>query len=327
MNRSGLSLAQFFVLANQGFVHEPAPVRVLQHGLEAARIVILAGIEAEHLLVNVAVEMKASRSDIRPVNGALQARPKVFDVVRMDRSVDIFDGMIDVLVNVLGAEALVRAQRIGVDHRTRGHVRVDMREQVSRLLTRNEHGSNATLALLATLRHSENERLAFFAHGRLTDERPAPYVRPTLPTANKGFIRLNDASKHSAFNLHRFTNPMEHEPRRLLRDTERTTQLMRRGSVLGVRQEPNRRKPLGERNRAMLEDRVDLDRKLPMTVKATPLFAGGDKRHRSRAATHPRTGYAVRPSSLNAVRPSAFRVGKEGDRFDQGSRRLHGSIV
>ncbi len=55
MNRPALSLAQFGVFVSQLVVRHAPSIGVLQHRNEALPVVCLPGIEAEHLLVKVAV--------------------------------------------------------------------------------------------------------------------------------------------------------------------------------------------------------------------------------------------------------------------------------
>lgn len=61
----------------KGGVGDTLAVRALERGHEPIRVLALACIEPEHLLVQVCVEVERTHRDIRPVQRALDARPKV----------------------------------------------------------------------------------------------------------------------------------------------------------------------------------------------------------------------------------------------------------
>lgn len=108
--------------------------------------------------------------------------------------------------------------------------------------------------------------------------------------------------------LHRIANPVQHEPRRLLSDTERPSKFVGRDAVLAVGDEPNSRKPLVEPERGILEDSSDLERELLLAALALPNLAGGDER----GVAMPATGaddLAIRPAEIqNEVeRPIGIR--------------------
>ena len=97
--------------------------------------------------------------------------------------------------------------------------------------------------------------------------------------------------------LHCKTDAMEHEPSRLLSDTECASNLVRANAVLAIRNHPNSDEPLVERERRILEDSPDLARELFASV--LPF-----------AFPHPASGnesniIAATCGALNTVRPAA----------------------
>lgn len=322
MNRSALSNPQRRVRATERLIHKALAIGVFQNRHETLSVIPLALIETKDLLVNVGVKVEGTRGDVGSVKRPLQARPKVFNRVRMHNSFAIRHEMVNEGVLVV-AEATVREKRVGVDRRAWKDVLPNMGFQFRPLAASDNHRPHPALAASVTLRDSEHRRLAFGRPVLHLLEAKARRHRRLLATADEGFVRFHNAVKHTGFGRsHGFTNAMQHEPRGLLRHAEGAPQLMRGRSVLRVGEKPNGGKPLGEREWGRLENRVDLDRELPLTILAAPLLAGGDQLDRRGATTHARAGHAMRPAALNGIGPSDLRVGEKGNGFKEGGRRL-----
>src|SRR5260370_41280526 len=113
---------------------------------------------------------------------------------------------------------------------------------------------------------------------------------------------------------------MEPEPAGLLGDADRPRQLVGADTVLAVGEHPERGQPLVEANRAILEDRAELDRELPPTVAAFPDAAGVEG---SRAfGFPPGGGSAPRPSARarEGAAPHLCAGGSVGPRATRGGR-------
>lgn len=308
------------------FVRQATAIGTLKRRNEPLRIVRLASVESEHLLVKVGVEMEGARGDVRPFERPLQARPKVLDAVRMDATLDVLNRMVNEGVNVVEVDFpnAVRAKRVGKQERTRKHVRANLGQQGRRLVIRDDHRPGAALTFGTAHDHTE--------HRSLTLERAVLHPAESefgrhggvLATANVGFVRLDLAREGLGVTvLHGLADAVEHEPGRLLGDAQGAPEFMGRRTVLGVRQEPDRREPLGERDGAVLKDRPDLDGKLPLAIFAAPHFAGGDELYVRVPAPHPGAGYAVGPAQADGVFVGPIRVQKVGDGFEQGTGRFH----
>src|SRR5579872_1209177 len=271
--------------------------------------------------------MERTRRDVRALDGALEARPEVFDVVRVNRAVNVANRMVNEAMDVRVVQKAIRAKRVRVDLRTRHDVLINLGQQHGGTMIRNDHRFDAALAaFLGALHQAEHRRLARrramlkFAEAALGDMPRMDFA------ADERFVRFDRTGERRAFAvLHRFADTVEHEPRRLLRDAQSAAEFVRRGSVLRVRQEPNGRKPLGKGQRGLFKDGARLGRELTLTVLAAPLFPGFDVLHRSRSAAHTRASNAVRPAHFHEGFVSAIRVRKVRYRFQEGRRLVHTS--
>ena len=116
--------------------------------------------------------------------------------------------------------------------------------------------------------------------------------------------------------LHREANTVEHEPRGLLGDAKRARQFVGADAVLRVREQPDRRKPLVQAERRILEDGSDLDGEvLAALASATPNPARLQERRLRCSAT--RADYARRPAKLHDKGEANVRVREVADRFGQ----------
>ena len=83
-------------------------------------------------------------------------------------------------------------------------------------------------------------------------------VHESGSATNESFVYFDFATVTADFQertvLHRKPDAMEHEPSRLLSDTERAANLVRANTVLAIRNHPNGDKPLVEWERGILED-------------------------------------------------------------------------
>lgn len=306
--------------------HAPT-IGVLECLGEPSAVIVAAFIEAEHLLVNVGFQMECARRDVSAVQRALQARPKVFDVVRMNTAFDVAQGMVDKLVRVVVIGSPIRTQSVGIKNRTRQHVGVNARDERRRFMIRHDHRANTATGFRfanAALNNAEHRRLSRRGAmlGLLKSE--VRRIRGALLSADKGFVRFDFAGqRRDGCVFHRQADAMEHKPSRLLRHAERPTEFVRGRAVLRVGEQPKRRKPFGERNRRILKYRSYADRELPFALLAPPFLPARDHLDRGRPAAHPGARNAVRPAHLDGVGVGPIRVRKVGHGFDQSAGRFH----
>lgn len=119
---------------------------------------------------------------------------------------------------------------------------------------------------------------------------------------------------------------MEHEPRGLLGDLDRPRELVAADPILAVHDQPHGREPLGQADRAPLEDGADLDRELLLAVPALPNATGGQEAHVLGVAR--RALGTVLPTEGGNEVMGDLLVREVGNGFDQGGRGvLHVPIV
>lgn len=130
MNRSALSHAQFGVRVMQGVQRQTASIRAFENRDEASGVIVIASVEAKNLLVDVGVEMEWARCYVRPMQRPLEARPEVFNRVRMNATFAVRHPMVDERVGVADArKAAIDASGVAVDRSAWKHVCANMREQ------------------------------------------------------------------------------------------------------------------------------------------------------------------------------------------------------
>jgi hypothetical protein len=144
MNRSVLPDTERRIRGNERLIHEPFAFGVLARRHKPVGILALTGVEAEHLLVNVSVEVEGTRGDIRSVKRSLQARPKVFDSVGMDASFAVGHEVVNEAVRIVG-QSTVGEQSVGIDRGARKNVGSDMGHKLRPLAPVNDHCLNPLL--------------------------------------------------------------------------------------------------------------------------------------------------------------------------------------
>src|SRR5690348_12429660 len=100
--------------------------------------------------------MKRFHAHIRSREAALQQRPKILKAVCVDSSVYIFLGMVDYLMLVVIAEALVRMMLISVERRSSVNRFANLSMQGFAVTVLDDLRAN----LPTTFQHSHNDRLA-----------------------------------------------------------------------------------------------------------------------------------------------------------------------
>jgi hypothetical protein len=134
--------------------------------------------------------------------------------------------------------------------------------------------------------------------------------------ADEGFVHfdLGAGATHldECAALHCASNPVKHEPCRLLSDSERPPYLATGHAIPSVDNHPEGRHPLVHAKRRILEDRADFDRELFVTSTAEPepprldevIAVGVTAR-----ADH----FAIGPAEFYGVIKGALRIGEVND--------------
>ena len=265
--------------------------------------------------------MKRFDGYIGAIDATLQERPKVFDSVRMDLAVNIFFSMIDNVMHVLFVKPFIRRPAIREYMRSLADVSLDV--ILKRLLigVSNNHRSDFAM----TREQAHNGNLADSATA-LDSLLAFPLVHVPRFAADVRFVNLDVAGHflEKRSSLHRETDSLQHEPCSLLRDANRTMDFIATDSILRARNQPDRRQPLIQTERRILENRSDFGRELPLLVGALtlPFLLLRQKGHVIASAR--RTDNAVRPAARSQVAQAIVRIREVKDRF---CKRLWSFVV
>lgn len=270
--------------------------------------------------------MKRFNAHISPVDAPLQQAPEVLKAVCVDATVDVFNGMVNDCMGIVSPKSLIGEQRIGIERGTRFDVLLDLGME-NLLLAAGDH-SCANLA--AALQQSHNSSLVFATCAGDTALTLADMHVAGL-AANESLIRFDFATAatdlHEGATLHRFANPMEHEPRGFLSDAKGPCNLAGANAVLGSGDDPDCGKPSLKSKRRILEDGPDLAGKLALRMAALALpFLLVLKIGNILAATGWAL-YTLWPAMGNHVNKAIVRVCKVDDGFLESSWVFHDSII
>ena len=240
---------------------------------------------------------------------------KFLDAVRVDLPPDVLDRVVNGLVLEVPVEPVVGGKGVGIDGGAGSHVGPDT-------------GLQGGLA--AVLDHGRPDfpvALAEPDHGRLV---LAPGARdlagpdflvhvPGLAT-NEGFVHLNGAVELlKGARRHRQPDAVDHEPSRLLRDSEGPGHLVRRDAVLGVGDEPDGCHPLVEAERGILEDGPYLEGELLLAGLALPQSPRGQVGVLGALATG--ADRPVGPAQLGDEFGADIQIREVPDRLQEGGRK------
>src|SRR5262249_43640387 len=126
--------------------------------------------------------------DISALEGTLQERPEVLAPVSVDLAVHVPFGVVDDVVNVVGAQAVVREQFVGVDSRTTPDVFADVALQgVLAVVGHNVHADGAVVPVPVAREQPLHGTLAHSASA-LDDALPAADVHVASLATDVGFV-------------------------------------------------------------------------------------------------------------------------------------------
>jgi hypothetical protein len=282
------------------------------------RIFLGAIVEAKYLLINIEKQMEGFDADVCALESALEQAPEVFESVGVDLAVNVLLRMVDYLMcEILIVQSLIGHKRIGINRAVRLYVFANLTLKLIFAIGRQNNSANVS----ATLQHAERDNL--IALSALANFVPVALVAVHVASlaADESFVYFYflpvSAEFDEIFVVHRKTNPLEHEPRRLLRNAEGTRYFVRANPVLAVGKHPDSNHPLIHAEGRILEDRAYLDRELLLATLAKPKLAGRDERVLFGLAARA-DNLAVVPAEQYRVPEGPLRVGEERDGFLQG---------
>ncbi len=283
----------FRFLADQFFISKAFASERSRRFYEPISISAFAGIESKSLLVQIAEQMKRLYRNISAFDRPLEQRPKVFDPVGVDMSVDVLVSVIDDVMNVGAIKSDVRSVCVRIDHRSTFDVVTDLWRKVVSLSAIDNHGANFAAV---TFKQSHNGNLAIVPSSPMFAA--FAFVHISRRAADESFVNLDTSRqlvKRSV--LHGLADSVKQEPSRLLSDAKRAVKFKRTDTVLRVGDQPDSRQPLVEADRRIFHDRANLDAELLLTGFALPDTARRQVRHFA----------ALAGRAFNAIRPSKLR--------------------
>lgn len=304
----------------EGAIREATANDLAERQDEAASVRELPVIEAPRLFVEISEQMEGLDVHVRTLDRPLEQAPEVFEPVRVDPALRIRLGVVDDLVNVLlFTESGVGLESIRVDRRAGLDMLPDFRGQHGAADVAND--ARADAARRTTLQKSHHGRHAHPTPPLLAGDEPVLVPRqPMAPiaglAADVGLVGFDFAAHfREGLRLHGETDSVQHEPRRLLRDTQGPRGLVGADAVLAVHGHPEARKPLVQADRRILEDGPELNRELLLASGALP-----DATRREEGMLLTLAARAVdtfRPAQANQERKANIGVREVADRFDQ----------
>lgn len=267
----------------------------------------IAKIKAKRELVNVTVQMLLTRVMVNAIQTAFQNRPNTLNRVRACESafvfaVEVVDGRVSEEKPV---KAAIRSVFVGVE------CRADLNIVVNRLLygwqfgIGYRHRNDSTVALT----HSEN---GLFTDRAATEIQFQIDVLIGFFTADIGFVNFNHSAKFIQFGTASLSEPLEHKPRRFLRNTYLFAQLKRRNALTSRYEQIHRINPFVKRNVRPFKDRASPNREIEFAgvTAIVTAFANCDAFTRFTS----RTSHAIRPETGFQIKPSGFCI---RDRLEQ----------
>jgi len=284
------------------FIGKPLAGNAVDKTIESRQGVVfdVALIQPEGKFIDVASKMFVACMVINAVNAALHNRENAFNAVRGHAIADIFastviDGFMSKTVDIA-----IGACFIGVDNRTGLYMLMNCGLDCVSIGASNRHGDGAA----TTLPHAEN---------RAFPDRPTPspqllvFVFIRFFATNKGFVDFDDALKLSeVFAAASFSQSVQDEPSRLLRDADFFGQLHAGNALTGRHKQVHRVNPLVQWNMAALENRASAHRKVLFALIAA-VVAALALRDAFAQATN-RATWAVGPKPPFEVNPRRFLV-------------------
>src|SRR5579864_3166159 len=262
--------------------------------------------------------MKRLDTNIGTLKRPLQQRPEVFNAVRVNLSANVFLRMVHHFMHEVVEQFVVADCAIGVDRRAVLYVLE--KHVLQRFALYIWHDTGADLAKLAVVDalHDCLVRL----HSNRLELLPPITVHVGNFATNERLVSLDLASLTANGTAPKLllrqglTNPLQHEPCRLLGNAKRPRQFMRRDSIAAIRQHPDRSHPLVKAKRGIFHDRFDFDGELLLAVVAEPNPASLNERELLSTAPRARN-FAIRPPQFAGIAETILRIGKIGYGFLQ----------
>lgn len=243
-----------------------------------AFVVVLALVEPECLLVEVSEKVEGFNGNVSALDRPLEQAPEVFQPVCVDVTFRVALGMINDFVRVIVRKAIIGLESVRVDLRSLQDILAHVALQLRLLrgihdLQDDTGGAVFRAALQQTLHRSLASAAGAF-------DVFAPFMGVHVPrfATDVSFVHFRRAADlHDGAVLHRFANPLEHEPSRFLADAQGAGYLVTANTVFRIGDQPSSANPLIELDGAILENSSKANRELPFAVLAFPNLPSGNE--------------------------------------------------
>lgn len=298
-------------LANQFVVGQAPASKSSRRFNEPSASVPFASVKSKSLFVQVTEKVKRFYRNISTLDSPLEEkRPKVFDSVILNLSVNVPLRVIDHFMDIFFAKLIVRAKRIAVDSGARFDMPINLTVKGAKLDAGNHHCSNFAVTFQKT--HDSNLT-------RVSRSKMPTLAEVHVPSlaADKSIVNFNLAGHlRQRSVLHSLADSVKNEPRAFLGHAKGTRQFAGTNAVLRVGDEPDSSQPPIEANRRIFHDGAYLNAELLFAGLTFPKVTRKQIRHLATIAI--RAFNAVRPAKLHQEIRSVFRVSKVNDCLLQG---------
>jgi hypothetical protein len=310
-------------LASQFLIGHALSDNLRKRQREASTIIILALVVSERLFIQVAKQMERFHADVSPFQAALQQRPEILDSVRVNVPVNLAFGVVDHLMDIISAQAVVGTPSIAVNVGTALDILSNESLKCGAASVLDVAQANLFSVAIQQAHHNRLTAASSTSAGNLGF---LILVHEAGGTADKRFVNLKVASsllKRAV--LHRLADAVKHEPACLLSDAQIASDLARANAVLAVGNQPDRREPFIQTDRRVLEDGPDFGAELLLRMfgLALPDTARGKQGHFRASAR--RASHSIRPAQRNRRAQAVVGIREISDRFVERGRdiRVH----
>lgn len=306
----------FIILRRQFCIRQSLTYDLLTQQTETVRIIqwiVLRGavVEPERLLIDVTEQVERLNGNVSSAKSALQQRPEIFHALHMNLSVNVLLKVVHELMLVFRIQVVVTSELIRHNRRT-GFNKITYRAMHSGILAITD---DPRLDLSTTLKCSNHYSLSMSAlHPNAIAKTAAlALVHVSRLATDVSLINLDRSVRAAKLPailpvLHPETNAMQHEPCRLLRDSQRAVNLPRRNAILAIGNHPHHRQPLLKTKRRVPKHSPGLDAELRLRVPRLALPQAARWHKANVLASARRTGYAALPAPQGQIVDAVIRV-------------------
>lgn len=306
-------------------VGQPFTGDAFHDSVESFAITDLPTVVPERFFINIPEQVEGLNTDVGALDSPFQEAPEVLNAVGVNHAPDVFLGVVDNLMSVVGADGRITSVFIGVDNGSRLNAPANGARQGS-LASALDYLSVDCAVTVRAMPFQESHNGGLASSSTTLDYFLAfAVVHESRFTTDVGLINFH-FSGHAAEVpvLHGKANPMEHEPSGLLGDADGPGDFVGTDAVLGTGNHPDCGQPLVQTDGATLEDGANLDGELPLGVFGAAFPDAARRDETNIIASTIGTGdYSIGPAEADHKIQANIRVCEVADCLKQGLRFVH----